>query len=414
MTSSLGKLARVPADLPYLHDEEGCVQFEFEHDQSYVKPGSTVSLSVLLLNDGGNLHCLMSSSTLPDLEFTGSASEQFQKTAQHLSLTPIPLSAPLPLEPVSIPKPWGQEIWYSGIEERGVSTTHGVPISWLLDVFGEHLGCVDSPLLLKILDPLPQENLGDLYFELHEHKTEVYIVTHVNDSAWPDGAGKIRYGFNQTLLADYPSHQDFLDAYLTTVKNYETVRRTIDSNESKVSDELTNQEAELRQAMYRFSSLRDVRRGDVITVTPNVPHSLQHGVRVVEFQTPHYERHILSFGQRVQTQNHWDTEAALKRAVVNIGEPDQPVVLGPGEDLIADFDEFRVRRLRLEPGDSFSLRSDRYQLAMGISGEAGLSSGDKTQLVQPETAWYLPPDESLTLENTVQEPAIVLIAETLP
>ena len=31
------------------------------------------------------------------------------------------LNAPIPLQPIAIPKPWGQEIWYTGIEQRGVA-----------------------------------------------------------------------------------------------------------------------------------------------------------------------------------------------------------------------------------------------------------------------------------------------------
>ena len=34
-------------------------------------------------------------------------------------------AAPLPLHAVSVPKPWGQELWFTGIEERGVSLAAG-------------------------------------------------------------------------------------------------------------------------------------------------------------------------------------------------------------------------------------------------------------------------------------------------
>ena len=86
------------------------------------------------------------------------------------------LSAPLLLQTVSISKPWGREIWYTGIEERGVSrVTDGLfsaPLSWVLSVAPEHLvaNCERQINLLKILDPLAEEVYGDLYFELHEEK----------------------------------------------------------------------------------------------------------------------------------------------------------------------------------------------------------------------------------------------------
>ena len=133
-------------------------------------------------------------------------------------------------------------------------------------------GCDGFPLLLKILDPLAEENIGDLYFELHTEKVEVYVVTHVDRSAWPDGIGYIRYGFNQTLLKQYESPDLFLSDYRAAVKNYEQIRRKIDAGASG----LAKTEAKLRQAMYCFTDLQPIMLGDVITVEPFMPHSLMH------------------------------------------------------------------------------------------------------------------------------------------
>src|SRR5690606_35807905 len=129
-------------------------------------------------------------------------------------------------------------------------------------------------------------------------------------------------------------------AYGAAVKRYEAVRRAIDAlldekkqqqgmalsqpvaahqlklwiNElSQVAEyqHLIEFEKEYKQAMNSFIALQPLAVGDVVTVPRLVPHALQHGVRVVEFQTPVYERKILSFGQKVLTQEHWDTVEAL-------------------------------------------------------------------------------------------------------
>src|SRR5690606_10110912 len=85
-----------------------------------------------------------------------------------------------------------------------------------------------EPALLKILDPLPEEVFGDLYFELHQEKREVYVVTHVDAGAWPDGCGAIRFGFNQAERQKAPSDEDFRQQFLRAVADYEQVRRIID------------------------------------------------------------------------------------------------------------------------------------------------------------------------------------------
>ena len=63
--------------------------------------------------------------------------------------------------------------------------------------------------------------------------------------------------------------------------------------------------------MDGFTSIKELRLGDVIKVPTWTPHSPQHGIRVIEFQTPTYERYIISFEQRVLTQEHWDSEHAI-------------------------------------------------------------------------------------------------------
>ena len=386
----------------------------------------------------------------------------FTEIAHKTGLTPLDLSRPLPLSPVFIPKPWGQEIWYSGIESRGVSRMLDVPISWVLDVFGEWLTGLEPgasnrpPILLKILDPHPTENFGDLYFEMHQEKIEVYVVTGIDAGAWPDGAGQIRVGFDPDRLQQYSSQAAFLNDYLKAVEAYQAVRAKIDplldvrraqaghgANEAvspallaawheQLPQPLIAEECRLREAMYAFTAVRPLAIGDVVRVQPFMPHALQHGVRVVEFQTPHYERYILSFGQKVLTQTHWDTREALNKVILS-DEPDKPQAPTPPDlDLIADFESFRVLRINLAAGEAQTLndqddltrRTNGYALAMGIFGQADVGrvattpSEDCPSAAKPamtrlagEAAVYIPAGASpIQFTNPGSEPACVLVA----
>ena len=235
---------------------------------------------------------------------------------------------------------------------------------------------------------------------LHKKKVEVYVVIQVDSDAWPDGVGQIRYGFDQNLIGQYESSFDFLTDYRQAVSDYEQVRRAIDSGKSG----LDAQEVDLRHAMYRFTALKAIRKGDVITVEPLVPHALQHGVRVVEFQTPHYERYILSFGQEVVTQDHWDTDEALKVAKLD-GESFSPSSF---DNVIADFEEFTVQRIYVKAGETEKLDADKYQILMGIAGS--MTCSPKT-LITPESAWFLAPNEDgFEIRNKTTQPGVFLQA----
>jgi hypothetical protein len=338
------------------------------------------------------------------------AFDQYIQVVNALAGADFDLTKPLRLSSVSIKKPWGQEIWFTGVEKRGVScvlSCSGSPV--LLPLLTELLPNTllsqsDGELiLLKILDPLSIPVLGDLYFELHEKKQEVYVVTHVDPDAWPDKVGGIRYGFDQKIVASFNSEKELRAAYLKAVKAYEHVRRQLDELidikrqefnykpderiENDVFDlwfqsfdeSVITAERELRNNMERFSAIKPLRVGDVVKVPLYMPHSLQHGVRTIEFQTPVYERMILSFGQKVLTQNHWDTERVIN--LIDISEPEEP----PFEQLvttddvlverIVDFDDFEVLRVVLAPGYAFQQSLDnRYWLAMGVDGELIIGS----------------------------------------
>ena len=230
----------------------------------------------------------------------------------------IALDAPVALRSVAIPKPWGQEIWFSGSEARGESSimqgTTTITLSDYLALDPDRLANHAQPLLLKILDPAPQAVTGNLYFETHDTKQEVYVVTHVDHSAWPDAVGAIRLGMNQTLRKTYPSDAEFRAAYLEAVNSYEHIRRELDHperDETQSDAQILKEEQELRTAMESFTASVPLRVGDVVQVGTGIPHSLQHGVRVFEFQTPTYERNIISFNQKVLTQDHWDSSYAI-------------------------------------------------------------------------------------------------------
>lgn len=352
-----------------------------------------------------------------------SRADSVEALAQALGIAVLDFTAPWRLQPVHIPKPWGQEIWYTGIEARGVaqvvSASGSTPLDWALaldrpQVLGPHA----TPNLLKILDPLPDPVFGDLYFELHEQKREVYVVTHVDTAAWPDGVGAIRFGFSAARRAGFASDSDFLDAYREAVRDYHTVRRTIDAEldqfrarygialDTPVSAQQTQawldalpaslhaEEAALREVMDSFTALRPLRVGDVLAVPLRTPHALQHGVRTVEFQTPVYERKILSFAQKVLTQPHWDTEEALPLVQLDT-PPEQPFPLlrdsdGVRVEQVVAFDDFTVLRIYLQPGARFhcTLRGE-YALLMAVVGEvdcAGVALGVEQAVLLPAQA----------------------------
>lgn len=353
------------------------------------------------------------------------------------------LTEPVALEPVGIDKPWGQEIWYTGIEARGQSRVsdgiHSIPLPWLLSLAPQRLLANSGSQinLLKILDPLPDAAYGDLYFELHEKKQEVYVVAAVDRAAWPDGIGAIRFGFNPELRAQYKTDEDFKSAYRAAVLAYEQVRRALDQLidgkrvaagralgepvpvrtlrqwEQSLPTEMVAREKSLGANMNRFTALRPLRVGDVVKVPRLTPHALQHGVRTVEFQTPVYERKILSFGQKVLTQDHWDTAAAIDIMTLDPPVDDDFEELGSGDgwrlDRIVAFADFQVRRLSLGAARHWQLPcTGNYGLVMVVVGHVrcgGHAMGAESAVLAPAGR------RPLSILNDGLTTAVVLIAE---
>lgn len=360
--------------------------------------------AVYYVDARGSLHC--SVTDRPVAAGDGSAAAQFGQLVDSHSLAVFSPGQPLRLDSCRIPKPWGQEIWFTGVEQRGVACfsdlSARVPIPWLQAVMPSGAaGDPGSPLvLLKILDPLPEAVTGDLYFELHEEKREVYVVTHVDERAWPDKIGSIRFGFCPQKLEQAGSEAAFRARYLEAVIAYEHIRREIDSLPAGASPSAAQllQEQELREAMNSFTHLRPLHVGDVVVVPLRMPHSLQHGVRTIEFQTPVYERQILSFAQKVVTQDHWDTEAAVAKMRL-LPPPEQPFEQlsssgGVQVERVVDFPDFEVRRLHFRAGSSEAFNeTSRYALVMVVSGKLALEE----QVFEAEEAAFLPAGSGIKL-----------------
>ncbi len=365
-SSRAGAVARTRGDPASCYDRwrqsletsSGLLLVDFSLPAYWQGDEDSLDLTAIYHLDGLSLEVAVTDCTL---EVDGLAPRaQFSRWVARHGLYAAAPDRPLPLCPLCISKPWGREIWYTGVEARGVccfgDRRRGTPIPWLQAALPRSAaGRSGEPLiLLKILDPLAGESKGGLYFELHEEKREVYVVTRVNREAWPDGIGYIRIGFNQERVAAAGNDQVFREAYLDAVNKYEVVRRELDALpvDAARQPEMLRCESELRRAMNDFTHMRPVTEGDVIAVPPLTPHSLQHGVRAVEFQTPLYERKILSFDRKVLTQNHWDTAAAVRR--MHLYPPDQESAesLASGEGVmverIAGFPDFEVRRVVLE------------------------------------------------------------------
>ena len=221
------------------------------------------------------------------------------------------------LDPVTVSKPWGSEIWYSGVEARGESRVRrgaaSVPLSRHLQALGR-----DAPVvLLKVLKP----TAGDLYIEVHQRKSEVYVVDAIDPERWPT-TGRMLLGVDQQWRAAL-GDQGYRAALAARARAAETGA------------------GDIRDVATLLRSVA-VRTGDVVTIPPGMPHCLPRGVQVVEFQTPVYERRILAAGGRVVTQSGWDVDAAV--ALMDLDAA--PAVLPGGGAGRVCAGGFQVRSLR--------------------------------------------------------------------
>lgn len=434
MTESTARWPVVPSDAAsYPRDVQHAV---FTLRQFWLPDVPALTLEVLYVADDAGQRWL----AVGEAGWAGEGAvtlEALRAQAGRAGLPVFCLDQALPLQPVHIPKPWGQEIWYTGIEARGLSRVGSaacaIPLPWLLAAASEKvLGHADAvPPLLKILDPLPDEVYGDLYLEMHEEKREVYIVTAVDPRAWPSGTGFIRYGAHPERVAE-AGEAGFRAAFLKAIRDYAAIRAELDARldacrlaegiglqapvdaatlrrwESSLPVELRERERVLREAMNRFTGMRPLRVGDVVKVPLCFPHSLQHGVRTIEFQTPVYERRIISFAQKVLTQSHWDSDYALRHMRLDVPEETVETLAQSTElclERIVSFEDFDVFRLQLAPGASHDLPANTLVLAMGLQGEAGIGS----QHLAPGQALLLPAgSRDRSVRNPSEAPALLV------
>jgi hypothetical protein len=152
-----------------------------------------------------------------------------------------------------------------------------------------------------------------------------------------------------------------------------------------------------------------MRVGSVARVPVGVPHALQAGVRVVEFQTATYERSIVSFAQKVLTQPHWDTPSALELLDVEESRrcPLVPEDRQAPAERIVDFPGFEAWRLRVSSvGGPVEVGSTAaYELIYVVEGALRWSArtpsdnGEALIVTFDAGAWLLPCGALGTLEG---------------
>ncbi len=352
-----------------------------------------------------------------------SAENVFYRTAEERGLAVIDFCRGLRLEPITVLKPWGSEIWFSGMETRGTSQVsdgrYSVPLPWALSLAPKRLCAQETITLLKMLKPDQDQDLGNLYFELHQEKEEIYIVTRVGSEKQEQTSGAIRLGMNPQRIRDYPDAATFRTAFSKAVADYAAVRQQIDAwlddrrlqegidpNESiapqrlrellnSLSPALQEIEKIKRNKMHDFTQLLELYEGDLVRVPRNLPHALQHGVEVLEFQSPIYERSIVSFEQKVLTQQHWDFEGAIPILSLEDGADHiTPEKRLEKNRVVAGFDAVALYRIELSAFETFVVPTADYGLGFVVHGSlnAGLGGefGQQRAVFSSGQAFLLP------------------------
>lgn len=375
-------------------------------------------------------------------------------SAQLKQAPPYKPQSPGFLQPTVVVKPWGFEQWWSGIEQRGIShiTPHpkaeGVRLSTYLDFFGE--AALESPprapILLKTLSPFPHPIRGNLYYELHLQKSEVYIVCRIQGNTPKDthpSSATLYVGVSQDKRSSYASDDAFRHAFAQALCEYETVQQHISASledfyrraqaqcaqrdfsrkkerwwwqqqvqnsEELISTSLKHKRAQLKRRLMEFFHPVEVKVGDVISIPPRVPHSLQHGIEVIEFQSPSYERTILAFDQKVWTQDHWDIQDAMQhmclhphRDHLSLDHLCSSEPQAAQRFLVATFADFKVFLLTVPPNTSLQLSGEgKHSLLKVLAGTAVADfKGLQQTLITTEYALFLPAAlTSFTLQHS--------------
>lgn len=335
----------------------------------------------------------------------------------------------LRLEVLNIPKPWGHEGWYTGVEKRGVVKVideYGkTELPYALSLFKKQLLADYSTalILLKTLNPVGEDVVGDLYYEMHEEKWEVYVVTEIDKTAWPSGTGIIKAGLHPDKITEYQQNNAenwselLLKDFKQAIAEYEKLRRQIDESTESISTELTAQELSLREKAAAFVGDCSVKVGDIVSFPVFQMHSLRHGIKVIEFQTPHYERLIVMFAQKVLTQKHWDTADALSKMLPEVYQRPELERLHKSAGILAerfvDFPQFTADRISLDTGQTWADQlAGQYHLLISITGQADVfTENGQTVNLNPEEALFLPVSlGSYRVQSTGDTPLIYLKA----
>src|SRR5690606_1152046 len=135
----------------------------------------------------------------------------------------------------------------------------------------------------------------------------------------------------------------------------------------------------------------------------------------VEFQTPVYERKILSFAQKVLTQSHWDTEAAIEQVSLDAPAPAHLPVAQEDENArweqVAQFDDFEVLRLRIAAGGE--QRIDTCGLYLLLLPIDGVLSVNEAIALKPRACPLRPSAGRILVQCARAGPCSVLLAHPL-
>lgn len=298
------------------------------------------------------------------------------ETARRLGTPLFDAAAPVPLQPVRVEKAWGEELWFTGIEARGVvragTEENAVPLPWLLAARPDAFGGVAAPILVKVLAASADADAGDLYFEVHREKEEVYVVASVDPDAWPDGRGRVRYGFDPEALATL-GEDGFRAAFEAAAQENARAVQALDArcDPAPGQERLANVRL-TRGHLQHYTNVRSLAPGDVVRVPAGLPHGLMHGVRVIEFQTPRYERRVLYANQPLAAGDRLplaDAPPALRMDVPDDPSPvDVEAAPGVRTSRIARMRDFEVRRYLLDAGASTPLPPAPYGVLVGLAG----------------------------------------------
>ena len=100
----------------------------------------------------------------------------------------------------------------------------------------------ESLILLKTLNPVSKDVIGDLYYEMHEKKWEVYVVTEIDQTAWPLGTAFIKAGLHPEKIKNYQEIHGskwvevLLKNFREAIGEYEKIRRQIDDSTERYSE----------------------------------------------------------------------------------------------------------------------------------------------------------------------------------